>query len=208
MRGFMTRCGMGCGGRRQSHGCSRPEHDRRGERDGGEEGLGASATAGCGASPILQTAEHDLDPVVALVDSDGLSARRPAGGARPFAFVFQRIPEPFRIMAAVGDQPSGCWQAVQQGRSADAAADLTCRINPSSPSHPPDQTPALIAGAPFSPAGSKPCDAPSDTFASGSRTNCEPRARRRSGQSSARSLRRPPIDADQPLQHFFDQPLC
>jgi len=52
-----------------------PEHDGRGESDGVEEDHRASAVAGWYASPVLQPAERDLDPVAAFVVLDVLPSR-------------------------------------------------------------------------------------------------------------------------------------
>ena len=57
---------------------------------------------------------------------DGPGTGLPAWDARCYPFVFQRISEPVGIIAPVGQQPIGGWQAAEQGRSAGIVADLTC----------------------------------------------------------------------------------
>lgn len=60
-----------------------------------EEDLGASVVACGDPSPVIEPAEHDLDPVVALVAplvvADGRSTRLPTRGARANPLDFERF---------------------------------------------------------------------------------------------------------------------
>ncbi len=62
----------------QTHWSSEPEHDGCRERDGRQEGLGASIIADCDSALVFQATEHDLDAVVpaiaSLVGADSLAA--------------------------------------------------------------------------------------------------------------------------------------
>jgi hypothetical protein len=59
--------------------------------------------------------------------SDGAVARLPPWDAGPDALVDQGLAEPVRIVAAVGDQPVGLRQSVEQGERAGVVADLSRR---------------------------------------------------------------------------------
>lgn len=48
-----------------------PEHDGCGEGYGREKGIWAPVVTGCEASPALQSAQHDFDPVAAFVAAFG-----------------------------------------------------------------------------------------------------------------------------------------
>ena len=65
-----------------------------------------SIIASCHASPVIKAAEHDLDAVEAflseLVVSDGDGAVIAAAIARLNALLLERVPEPFGIIAAIG----------------------------------------------------------------------------------------------------------
>ena len=105
---------------------SEPEHDGCGEGDGWEEVLGSTVVAGGNPSPVLQSSEHDLDPVAALVVFDRFAARFPTWDARLYPFVFQRISEPIGVVTPIGQQPLGWWQTPQQSRRTGIIADLAC----------------------------------------------------------------------------------
>jgi hypothetical protein len=164
---------------------SSPEHDCRGEGDGGSEHLGASVVSVRDPAPVLQAAAHDLDAVAALgsalVMLGGTTARLPAGGAGLYPFVFQRISETVGIVDPVSQQPFCLRQAAQQSGCTRVIADLTCgheetartpigigdgtgdgmqlRVHAAFGSA--DQTSPRSLGLPFSTAGSTPCGAPS-----------------------------------------------
>jgi hypothetical protein len=103
---------------------SQAEHDGCGQGDGREEDLRASVVRDCDAAPVLRAPEHDLDPVAALVLLGGFAARLSTGDAGLYPLVFQRISEPVGIMAPVGLQPFGFWQAARQCRRSGVIADL------------------------------------------------------------------------------------
>jgi hypothetical protein len=83
----------------------------------------------------------------------------------PYPSVFQRISEPVGIVAPVCQEPFRRWQAAQQGRGANVIADLACsheeadraaigvrdgmQLGVQSALRTPDQTTALVIGAPF-----------------------------------------------------------
>jgi hypothetical protein len=133
------------------------------------EDLRAPVVSRCDASPVLQPAEHDLDPVAsfiaALVVLDGLVARLPSADAGLYPLVFQRISEPVGIMAPVGQQPLRLWQTTQQGRRIRIVADLACgheeadraaigigdgmQLGVHAALCPADQTAVLVAWPPF-----------------------------------------------------------
>lgn len=46
----------------------KPEDDGCGDADGGHEGMGASVVAGVDTAPVLEFAEHVLDPVALSVE--------------------------------------------------------------------------------------------------------------------------------------------
>jgi hypothetical protein len=164
---------------------SSPEHDCRGEGDGGSEHLGASVLTGGDPAPVLRAAEHDLDAVAvlgsALVMIDGTTARLSAGDAGLYPFVFQRISETVGIVDPVSQQPFCLRQAAQQSGCTRAIADLTCghaetartpigtgigigdgmHLRGHAAFGSADQTSARSLGLPFSTAGSSPCGAPS-----------------------------------------------
>lgn len=77
---------------------SQPEDDGCGERDSREEDLWAPVVSRCDPPPVLQPAEHDLDPiaafVAALVIFDLLGSGLPARDARLYPRVFQGFSEP------------------------------------------------------------------------------------------------------------------
>lgn len=79
---------------------------------------------------FLEPAEHDLDPVAALVASlivfDRLLALFLAGDAGSNALVLQRFPEPVGIVAAITEKPFEVRQAAEQSPCADIFADLSC----------------------------------------------------------------------------------
>ncbi len=80
--------------------------------------------------PILQSADHDFDPVATFVAapivSDDLLAILPSGETGLYPFVFQCISQPIGVIAAAGEQRlCGC-QAAEQGRGSDRFADLSC----------------------------------------------------------------------------------
>ena len=85
--------------------------------------LGATVVSGCDTPPILEPAEHDLDPVASLVASLVVFNRHLAllsswdTGAYPF--VFQRCSEPDGVIAAISKEPIDTWQAVQKRPCAD-----------------------------------------------------------------------------------------
>jgi Transmembrane secretion effector len=105
---------------------SKPKHDGCSEGYGGEEDLGGSVVSGGNTSPALQSPEHDLDPVAALVVQTGPATRRPGRDASLYAFVFQRFSEPIGVMASISQRPLRLRQAAQRGRSAGMVADLAC----------------------------------------------------------------------------------
>tara|TARA_R100001224_G_scaffold51645_3_gene29995 strand:+ start:1090 stop:1275 length:186 start_codon:yes stop_codon:yes gene_type:complete len=45
-----------------------PEDDGCGDADGGDEGVGGSVVSGVDAAPVLEFAEHVLDPVALAVE--------------------------------------------------------------------------------------------------------------------------------------------
>jgi hypothetical protein len=61
-----------------------PEDDGGGDADCGQEGVGALIVAGMDASPVLEPAEHDLDPVA-------LSIEVASCGIGIFRFAFERM---------------------------------------------------------------------------------------------------------------------
>ncbi len=103
--------------------------DGCGEGDGREEDLGAAAVvSGRDAPPILEPAEHALDPVAplvaALVIFDWRLALISAGDAGAYPFVLQRFPKPVRVIAAIPEQPFDLWQAAEQRPRAYVVTDL------------------------------------------------------------------------------------
>jgi hypothetical protein len=60
---------------------ARPDSDASGKRNHDAHDFRASVTAGGNTAPVLQSPEHDLAPVAALVVFDGLATRLPAGEA-------------------------------------------------------------------------------------------------------------------------------
>jgi hypothetical protein len=85
---------------------------------------------GRNAPPVLQSPEHDLDPVAAFVAAfvvlDGLSARLPVGDAGLYPLVFQRISEPVGDVAPVGQQLFRRGQAAEHGSCTSIVADRAC----------------------------------------------------------------------------------
>ena len=81
--------------------------------------------------PILEPAEHDLNAVAAFIAAfvvpDGFLPALPAGDARSYPFVFQRISEPVSIMAPVGQHPFCLRKAAQHGGGTGVIADRTSR---------------------------------------------------------------------------------
>ncbi len=132
--------------------------------------------------PVFQSAEHDLDPIATPITSfvvaDCLAARLPTGDEGAYPLVFQSFPEPVGVVAPVSEYPRGGRQTTQQGGGSRVVADLACgheelqgpplgvgdgmTLGGQPTFRAPDQVPALIIGPPFSPAGSRPCGAPSD----------------------------------------------
>ena len=114
----------------QAHWSSKPEDCGCGLGDGGAEGFGAPVVTGCDAAPVLQSTEHDLDPVAALITSfvvaGCFAARLPTWDAGASLLVFQRIPEPVGIIAPVGEHPLGIGQTAQQRCGSSVVADLAC----------------------------------------------------------------------------------
>jgi len=104
------------------------EHDGRCGCDGRQDDIRASVVACGGPAPVLDAAEHDLDPVVAfvaaLVVADGFATRPPTGNARAYPHVFQRIPEPVGIVSTVRDHPFGGGQTAQQRGGSGVVTDL------------------------------------------------------------------------------------
>ena len=131
--------------------------------------FGAPIVAGCDAAPVLQPAEHDLDPIAATIAApvvvDGLGARLPARNAGAYPLVFHSIPKPVGIISPVGNQPFSGRQAAQQGRGAGIVAYLTCgheeaqraargvsdcvQLGVHATFGATDQTPSLVAGSAF-----------------------------------------------------------
>ncbi len=72
------------------------------------------------AEPVLETTEHDLDAVAALVASpvveDGLSAGLPARDARPYPLVFQRTGCGRRLRPPEGHAWPGSRSGLRCGR--------------------------------------------------------------------------------------------
>ena len=85
--------------------------------------------AGCDAPPVLEPAEHDLDPVVAFIPAlivfDRGLALLSVGDAGAYPFVFLRFSEPVGVIAAISEQPVDFWEAAEQRPRADVVADLT-----------------------------------------------------------------------------------
>ncbi len=79
-------------------------------------------------SPILQSAETNLDTVAAFITtfvvSEGFLALFPPGNTGAYPFVLQCFSEPVRVMAAIPEQPINIWNAVQQRPCTDVVADL------------------------------------------------------------------------------------
>ena len=89
----------------------------------------ASVVSCCHAPPILETAEHDLDPVAPFVAALVLFYRRLAllsnGYAGAYPLVFRRFSEPVGVGSTIPEQPVHFWQAAQQRPCTDVVADLT-----------------------------------------------------------------------------------
>jgi hypothetical protein len=92
--------------------------------------LGAPVVTGCDAAPVLQSTEHDLDPVATPIPSfvvaDCLSARLPTGYAGAYPLVFQRVTEPVGVMAPVSYHLFGSVQTAKQCCRPGVVADLAC----------------------------------------------------------------------------------
>ena len=108
--------------------CSEPKDDGGSEGDGGEEGGLAAIVAGCDATPVLETSDHDLDaaatPVPALVVPDRLVAGPATRDAGLDAFGLEGIPEPVGVIASVAEQPLRLGQVVEQRCGSGVVADL------------------------------------------------------------------------------------
>ena len=74
--------------------------------DGRKENLWASDIAGGNSAPVLQSPEHDLDPVATfvtpLVVFDGLSARSMAGNAGHFPVTFNAFLNQSSLVGSLG----------------------------------------------------------------------------------------------------------
>jgi len=88
----------------------------------------AAAVAGCHASAVLEAAEHDLDAGAAFVVFDGQRAVLSSRNAGLDALLFKCVPEPFGVIALIGQLPRRFWQVFEQGRRVNVIADLACDI--------------------------------------------------------------------------------
>ena len=81
--------------------------------------------------PVLEAAEHDLDPVApfvaASIVADLLLAVLSPRNADPYPFVFQRFSISVFIITPVCQEPFGPRQTFHKGRRAHVVADLACR---------------------------------------------------------------------------------
>lgn len=107
----------------------KPVNDGCCEGDCGREDLRAPVVSGRHAPPVLEPAEHDLDPIVpslsALVVSYGRFALFSTGDTGAYPFVFQRVAEPICVLATTREQPVDVKQAAEQSALAEVVADLT-----------------------------------------------------------------------------------
>jgi len=78
--------------------------------------------------PVLEAADHGLDAgpslAAAPVVRDGFVAGLASGDAGLEALVLQGVPKPAGVVALVGQEPVGLWQAAQGGQSAGGVAGL------------------------------------------------------------------------------------
>ncbi len=90
--------------------------------------MGASVVTCCDASPVLEAAEHVLDPVSLAIELLVVADRAfSASGWRNAgldALVDQRFPEPVAVVAAIGNQACGLWQSIEDEACALVIAHL------------------------------------------------------------------------------------
>ena len=107
---------------------SQPEYDSGGESDCREKYLWAPVIAGRHTSPILEPAEHNLDPiapfVAAFVIFDGDLALLSTRDTCAYPFVVQGFSEPIGVVASISEQPFHIWYAAEQSPSSDVVANL------------------------------------------------------------------------------------
>ena len=98
--------------------------------DGREEDTRTSSISRGHPPPVLESAEHDLDPVstfvTALVILHRYLPRLPAWDAGAYPLVFQGFAEPVGIVTAIPEQPVDIRQTVAKRTRADVVADFPC----------------------------------------------------------------------------------
>ena len=107
---------------------SQPAYDSGDESDGREEYLWAPVIAGFHTSPILEPAEHNLDPitpfVAAFVIFDGGLAFLPTRDSGSYPFVVQGFFEPIGVATSISEQPIDIGQAAQKSLCPDVITHL------------------------------------------------------------------------------------
>ena len=105
-----------------------PEDDGCSDADGGHEGVDATVIAGMDAAPVLEFAEHVLDPMTLAIegrvvrDRDfTVGLRRDAGDD---ATLGQGVTEPVGIIAPVGEQCPGLGEGIDHQRRPFVVAHL------------------------------------------------------------------------------------
>ena len=100
------------------------------ESDGRKEDLWTSVIAGRHTPPILEPAEHDLDPVAAFVAAliifDWRLAFLSAPDTGAYPLVSQRFSKPISVIPAIPEQPFDLWETTEQSPCANVIADLSC----------------------------------------------------------------------------------
>ncbi len=108
-----------------------PEDDGGGDGDGGHEGVGAAIVAGMDAAPVLELAEHLLDPVALAIEGAVVRDRYLAVGfledALRDATRDQVVSEPVGVVVPVAEHGVGSWQRVDHQRGALVIAHLALR---------------------------------------------------------------------------------